>query len=490
MAYLAAMLFLLPFLSSCRPKSGPKRGKLDGNVLYVTEQNLSLAFEDLPAVFLLVQLGSDRDSRFRTRADFLAAAPALGSRCFFALMDGDRNSKYVRSIGLRESKGYVFYRYGELIGRYHGSSSTEAITEFAMSRTGIPFVTFDDFSVAQDFIESHEGAIVLYLDQAGGPLFDKYVRFAGGLRDNYSFGLCPNAALAQELGVTTIPSLILYRRVDHARIVYSDDLNQATVTDQNHWLTYNMHPRFEAFRLDSQKQYWNGLPILLIFTPVAEEALAQANPVIIKLALQFSHDLKVLTVDAVSGNRFMTGLGFGRYADPAAAILVYDRTGKLTKYLHNEEDPFTVEDIGPWIEDFLDKKLKPNVRSAPLPSPNNGSILEVNAETFQKEVIDSDENVLLLYYEEWDRIYQEFLVHFEALAGAFKNSSITEITFAKFEVAKNDFVSGPDPKKTPCLYLFPAKLKSSKPIPYVGRLTKEGVAGFVSDELDLRPREL
>jgi hypothetical protein len=40
-----------------------------------------------------------------------------------------------------------------------------------MSRTGLPFLTFDDFSVAQDFIESHDGAVVLYMDQAGGSLF-------------------------------------------------------------------------------------------------------------------------------------------------------------------------------------------------------------------------------------------------------------------------------------------------------------------------------
>jgi protein disulfide-isomerase A1 len=471
--------------------SAGKRGKLEGNVLYVTEQNMSVAFEDLPAVLLLVQLGSDRDSRFRTRADFLAAATALGSRCFFALMDGDRNSKYVRAIGQKEAKAYVFYRYGEMVGRYTGSASTEAITAFVMSKTGIPFVTFDDYSVAQDFIESHEGAVVLYLDQTGGPLFDKYTRFAGGMRDNYSFGLCPDPGIARELGVTVIPSLILYRRVDHARIVYNDDLNQASVTDQNRWLLYNMRPRFEPFRVDNQRQYWTGAPILLFFTPVAEEALAEANPVIVKLALQYSNELKVLTVDAVSGNRFMTSLGFGRYADPAAAILVYDRAGKLTKYLHNEEDPFTTEDISAWIEDFLDKKLKPNVRSAALPSPNDGPVVEITAETFQKDVIDSDENILVLYYEEWDRLYQEFMVGFADLASEFKNASITELRFVKFEVAKNDFVSGPDPKKTPCLYLFPAKLKDSKPIAYVGRLTKDGVAGFIYNELGLgKPRDL
>jgi protein disulfide-isomerase A1 len=250
-----------------------------------------------------------------------------------------------------------------------------------------------------------------------------------------------------------------------------------------------MRPKFEPFRVDSQKQYFNNAPILLFFTPVAEDALAEANNVIRKLAERYSHDLKFLTLDAVAGNRFMTSLGFGRYADPAAVILIYDRTGKMTRYLHPEDDPFTVEDLSSFIEDYLDKKLKPTLKSATLPQPNNGPVYEVTANTFQAEILDSDDNYILLYYEEWDRLYQEFLVEYSELAEAYKNSSVTDLKFAKFDVSKNDLVAGPDPKKTPFLYLFAAKLKN-KPIAYLGQLHKKPVANFIYEELDLQVKDL
>jgi protein disulfide-isomerase A1 len=227
----------------------------------------------------------------------------------------------------------------------------------------------------------------------------------------------------------------------------------------------------------------------VFFTPVAEDALAAATGIIARIAAQYSGDMKVYTIDAVSGNRFMTSIGFGRYADPAAVILVYDRAGKMTKYLHSEDDPFTYEDLAPFVEDFLDKKLKPTVRSATPPQPNDGPVYEVTANAFQKEVLESDENYILLYYEEWDRIYREFQGDFAQLAGEFRESSVRDLRFGKFEISKNDFVAGPEPKNTPFVYLFASQLKN-KPIPYLGALTKKGIADFIYAELELKPREL
>jgi hypothetical protein len=90
---------------------------------------------------------------------------------------------------------------------------------------------------------------------------------------------------------------------------------------------------------------------------VAEDALIEANQAIVKIALQFANDFTWIRPMRRSGGRY-----------------------------HNEKDPFTAEDIAARIDDCLDKKLKPNVRSASLPSPNDDPVVESNAETFQKVV--------------------------------------------------------------------------------------------------------
>ena len=470
--------FLFSFLAESKLSDRKKRLHLDGNILYVTDQNMSYAFENLPAVFLLVQLGSDADLRFRVQSDFLAAAPSLDTRCYFAVMDGDRNQKTVKNTNLKESKGFYFFRYGKLVGRYLGPSTTEDIVNFAMSRTGIPFTTFDDYSIAQDFIESHSGSVVLYLEKPEGPLFDKYFKFADMNRDNFSFGLCPDPDIALELGVNRFPSLFLYRTSDHSKAEYIDDLSSSDLDDLNRWLQYNKHPKYITFEVQNQRSYYCK-QVLLFFTPVEEESRDSSLSVVHQLAEQYGSRFVVATIDAVTGNRFMTGLGFGRYADPAAAILVYSASGHMKKYLHGEEDPFTYEDVAAFVEAFLAHQLKPHIRSARLPRDNSGPVVEVNAETFGECVVNNDANVVVLYFEEWDRVYKQFEKEYVEIA-----EKCSGVRFVKFNVAANDRVEGPDPKNTPAVYLFAEGLKK-KPILYKGKLRKEDVARFISEELEI-----
>lgn len=475
-------LFSLAFSAKKTTRKSKKKQTITDNVLYVTEQNMSYAFEDLPAVLLLVQLGSDTDGRFRTRADFIAAASNLGSRCYFAIMDGDRNMKFVKSSAQKDSKGYYFYRYGNLIGRYSGGSSTEEISNFAMSKTGIAFTTFDDYTIAQDFIESNDGCVVLYLEKTGGRLFEKYGEWAEHLRDNTTFGLCPDPDIADELEVETFPTLILYRQMDHLKAVYPDDLNQATMQDITEWINYNKKPKFEKFQVDKQSEYFGKKPILLFFTPVKEDNYQQSIGVITNLASTWGHDLQVLTIDAVTGNRFMTGIGFGRYADPAACILVYSPKGKLTKYLHDEEDPFTEDHIGNFIENFLNKNLQPHIRYSQLPKDSNSSVVEVNALTFNETVMNPENDTLVLYFEEWDRLYQDFLPEYEALSDKF--NKVEHLNFVKFNIATNDLLVGPDPKITPSVYLF---TKNSKKVPilYGQKLKGKELEAFIIENLGI-----
>ncbi|KAH0791006.1 Protein disulfide-isomerase [Histomonas meleagridis] len=443
---------------------------------------MSFAFEDLPAVFLLVQYGSDEDQKFRTRSDFLSAASSLGTRCYFAVMDGDRNQKTFKNT--KDSKSFYFFRYGKLVGRYTGSATTEGIVDFAMSRTGIPFVTFDDYSIAQDFIESNSGSVVLFLEKPEGPLFDKYYKFADVNRDNYSFGLCPDADIAYELGIETIPTLFLYRTSDHTKTEYIDDLDSATIEDLNRWLLYSMEPKYVTFEVQNQRQYY-GKQILLFFTPVEEEQRDESLKVVLQLSEQYNSRFLIAVIDAVTGNRFMTGLGFSRYADPSVSILVYNKNGQMKKYLYNEEDPFTVEDIGNFIELYKSHKLKPFIRSAKINDDDNvGTVKEVNAETFKENVINNKINVIVLYFEDWDRIYQQFLPQFEEVAEIFKKENKNDIKFVKFNVAANDRVEGPDPNNTPAIYMFAEGLKK-KPIHYKGKLQKENLVKFICDELEI-----
>ena len=432
--------------------------------------------EDKAACLLMVTMEKDEDIKFHTLSDFISAGETLGTRCFFGIMNGDTNYKFRKSNKIKEETSYYFFRYGILISKFTGKGTTESLIDFAMSRTGIPFKTFDDYAAAQDFIEAHENSVVLYTYAAKGKLFDAFNSIAARMRDNISFGLCPDEDLSLELDIEDLPSLVLYRSIDRAKLFYPENLEKSSVDDIISWINYNMKPAFLPFNVNNQKKYIGKQPVCLFFTPVDVEEKQKAFDFITKLAEQFKQDLTFVQIDAVTGNRFMTGLGFSKYADPAVCILNY-KTKYPEKYLYDEEADWTFDAVSEFIMDFLDNKLKPAIKSSSLPSDNNGPVIEINANTL-KQTIEQENDVLILYYESWDRIYSDFIPIYEELALKYQN----RVIFTKINVAENDLIAGKRPKKTPSLILYN---KENEAIIYKGNLSKQSLIDFLTDETDV-----
>ena len=463
------------FLSLFSLSLSAQRGILESNIIYVGENNMSEVLADKAACLLLVTTDTD-DEKFKTLSDFTSAAEILGTRCFFGIMNGERNYKFKKANKIKSEKSYFFFRYGILITQFTGKSTTEGLIDFAMSKTGIPFKTFDDYVTAQDFIEAHDCSVVLYTKSAKGKVFENFNSIAMTMRDNISFGFCPDEDISLELEIDDLPSLVLYRNQDRSKIFYPEDFAKSSVEDVISWIKYNVKPFFVPFNLKNQKDYIGKNPVCLFFTPVDVEQKQATFEFITKLAKQFNQDLIFAQIDAVTGNRFMTGLGFSKYADPAVCILDY-KSNVPKRYLYDEEADWTFDSVAGFIMDFLDGKLTPVIKSSTLPNDNNGPLFEINANNME-ETLQQQKDVLVLYYESWDRIYTDFLPLFEELANYYQD----KIVFTKINVAENDLIFGKKPKKTPCLILYN---RDNQALIYKGNLNKKSIINFLSDETDI-----
>ncbi|EAX97090.1 hypothetical protein TVAG_086290 [Trichomonas vaginalis G3] len=455
------------------------------NILYLTESNFSRTVKELPAFFLFIYQGGDKNEQYRAVRDFLATASGLGTRCYFGVLDGEKNRNIVRKLNLIYTRGYYFYRYGKRICNYYGSQTTGGFLNFVMSKTGMPFTTFDDYPSAQDVIEGNEVTVVLFIPKVGGPDFDKFTELSEILRDNFTFGLVADELLADDLNVSKFPTLKLYRNVDHAQATYNEDFSTASLIDITSWINYNSRPLINVFQINKQDDYIKKKPVIVFFVPVNEEPRAQIMPTIVKLSENFGEDLNFTQIDAVTGNRFMMDLGFSRYADPCVAILQYTGRNKFTKNRFPEDADFIYEDISSWIIEYLDGKMKAEVKSSDVPQDYNGSIRFLSANNFKEEVIDPDVAVLVLYFEPWDQQFQRFKDIFTEIADEFMNKSVKRVRLAALNVHANDIVYGPEPKRTPCLYLFNRGSKD-KPELYTGKFNKEAVVDFLDDETGVR----
>lgn len=455
------------------------------NILYLTESNFSRSVKELPAFFLFVYQGGDKNDQYRAKREFLATASGLGTRCYFGVLDGEKNQNLVRKLNLIYTRGYYFYRFGKRICNYFGPQTTSGFLNFVMTKTGMPFTTFDDYPAAQDVIEGNEVSIVLFIPKVGGADFDKFTELSESLRDNFTFGLVADELLADDLGVEKFPTLKLYRNIDHAQATYNEDFSTASLIDIKAWIKYNSKPLIDVFKLNHQEEYVKKKPVIVFFVPVQEEPRAQVMPTIVKLSENFGEDLNFTQIDAVTGNRFMMDLGFSRYADPCVAILHYSGKNKFTKNKFPEDADFIYEDISAWIIKYLDGNMKSEYRSTEIPSDYNGSVVLLSANTFKKEVIEPDVAVLVMYYEPWDQQYQNFRDAYIEIADEFVNKSVKRLKLAAFNLNANDIVDGPEPKRTPALYIFNRGSKDN-PSLYTGKLNKEAVLDWLDDETGVR----
>ena len=448
------------------------------NIFYVSDTNFSDVINKFPASILLVQQGTDNE-RFRYMSDFINAAPLLMTRCFFVIMNGDRSKNFVEKVHLVHTKGYYFFRYGNLIEEYTGDTNSDAITKYALEKTGLAFTAFQDYPLAQDFIESHKISIVFYLNKASGPLFDQFKEIAETYRDIYAFGFSPDPDVTYELRVRYFPSIVLYRNTDKAKILYPFNIteqNQLNETELMDWVHENEQPNFEEFNINHQEIYYkSNSTVGLFFVPVEQEDKEKAMYQINQITKKYKQQLNFAVIDAATGNRFMQSLGFGRYADPAFSILKYTPK-RMYKYLYGEGSTFRMCEISLFIEDYFMGKVNYSIKSSDLPKNNSLLIIkEINSFTMKEMIQESPNFTIILFYEDWDRLYLEFLPIYEEIANEIDRS---DVIFCKMDAGKNDILYGHNIKQTPCIKIFPNK-PQYKIYTYSKKLDKTNVEKWI-----------
>jgi len=420
--------------------------KNDKNIFWVSETNVSEYFHRFHSVLLLVQQG--KDQRYRIFSDFISAANQISNRCYFAIMDGDRNPNYLKNIGHVGTRGYYFFRNGKYITKYNGKGSPDDIYAFVMEKTGVAFKTLEDFSSTQEFVDSNPYSVILFGKTAGGTVFELFSKISLNLRDKFSFGFCPDPDSSYEFRIRNVPSIVLFRKEDKSKIIFRDLTNLSTETEISNWIFNNTTPEYEVFQLRNIHKYKESKPTALLFAPVEEENREIVLHVLSMLAKKYSGSLRFAYIDAVSGNRFMQSLGFSRFADPAFAIL--DFSQNITyKYLYNESSPFNFKSVCSYIDLYMNGLIKPSIKCSRSQILHNESVPDINCNFMNQSIVQNNRHTFLLYYEAWDQIYQTMFPLYENLS-LYHN----HYRFFKMDISKNEILFGPEPKRTPAVIHF------------------------------------
>ena len=108
--------------------------------------------------------------------------------------------------------------------------------------------------------------------------------------------------------------------------------------------------------------------------------------------------VNLATIDAKAFGAHAGNLNLDPEKFPAFAI---QETAKNQKFPFDQAKKLSAKEVGKFVQDFVDGKLEPSIKSEPIPETQDGAVRVVVAHNYQEVVIDNDKDVLLEFYAPW-----------------------------------------------------------------------------------------
>ena len=100
---------------------------------------------------------------------------------------------------------------------------------------------------------------------------------------------------------------------------------------------------------------------------------------------------------------------------PLLAAIVPSNKNKAVKCQTKEED-LTEEIITKFVDDIIEGKFEPVLKSQPIPENNDEALKVLVGKNFNQIVQDTTKDVFILFYAPWDMFSKKYLKLFKELA--------------------------------------------------------------------------
>ena len=253
-------------------------------------------------------------------------------------------------------------------------------------------------------------------DKAANEIFTS---FAESQRDTYLFAATSDPAIAKAEGVSQ-PSIVLYKDFDEKKAVYDGELSKDAIFS---WVKTASTPLVGEIGHETYSEYitvWSNVPLFNYVSRVTTQAntfltLKAGIPLAYIFAEtkeereKFAEDFKpvaekhkgainIATIDASLFGPHAGNLNLDPQKFPSFAI---QETTSNAKYPYDQSKEINANDVGQFIQDVLDGKVEPSIKSEPIPESQEGPVTVVVAHSYKELVTNNEKDVLLEFYAPW-----------------------------------------------------------------------------------------
>ncbi|KAK8218058.1 prolyl 4-hydroxylase, beta polypeptide [Phyllosticta capitalensis] len=365
------------------------------------------------------------------------------------------------------------FRGIENVSPYQGQRKADAIISY-MTKQSMPAVSILSKDTIEDFKTADKVVLVAFFDKEDKATNETFSEVAKALRDDYLFGAVNDAAVAKAEGVKQ-PGVVVYKSFDEGKEIFKEKIEKKSLVN---FIANAATPLVGEVGPETYTGYMtSGLPLAYIFAETPEER-EELTKELKPIAEKHKGKINFATIDAKTFGQHGSNLNLEVGKWPAFAI---QDTVKNQKYPLDQNEKLTAKTVGKYVEDYVAGKVKPSIKSEPTPEDQSGPVHVIVANTYEKDVIDNDQDVLVEFYAPWCGHCKALAPKYDELGNLYKNKPDFE---KKVKIAKVDATANDVPDEIagfPTIKLFRAG-KKDEPVEYSGSRSVEDLAKFIAEQ--------
>ena len=302
---------------------------------------------------------------------------------------------------------------------------------------------------------------------------EEYTRAARKI-DDFNFGIVEKEDVISKYSKKG--NIVLYKNFDEGK----RELNKIKMENIEELINKYSSPKLMKF--NEKAAYFifdKKLPALILFAEERSPKWVDYEKLMLNISEKLNYKLKVVLTDikGVKSAKLAEKLNININDFPS--IRIVDTSGKYIKKYKMEKNNISEQDILKFVNDWENKKLKSYVKSSEEPKDNDGDVFIVVGSTYEKEVINNEKDVAILFYSPLCYRCKALLPKYEIVAEKLKSNN-PKLLLAKIDGIENE-VETIDDHTFPKIRLYPGNKKNKPPIEYNGDDSVNNIIKFIKD---------
>ena len=382
-----------------------------------------------------------------------------------AKIDSSNNKLSAEKYKINGFPTILFFKKGVQI-EFEGARSSKELINWARKKAGIPIQILKTKEDLEQFKSNNDICLVYFGDKE-----EDIKRFSDVslIIEEFPFAVIKDKNIIKK--ETNNSTIILYKHFDEKKVELKN-FNKKKLIE---FINQNALPKVMVFN-DKSVQYifQKKHPALILFENNNTDNWNYYGNIMTKVSQTIKGKMPLVMTDIKDGisSRLAEYVGITEKDLPLISIL--DTRSDFKKY--NMKKEINYDNIIQFIKDWEQNKLKRTLKSEKEPKNNDGIVHVVVGITFEKEVINNNKDVMIIFYAPWCNHCKEFMPKYEQAAKILKGND--KLILAKIDGSANEVENIPI-AGFPTILFFPGNKKNEKPIQYKGQRNTEELIKFI-----------